>query len=342
MANPEHVEILKQGVGVWNEWRRENPDVDPDIKSGLFKNLILKGINFSRMDLTNTLFQGVNLEGANFKKTMLTRSSFLNSTILNANFTSAQIYYCHFMATALNGVNFSKSTLLGVNFQDTKFSSTYFLSSSLGRCVFANVKFIDTIGLEEVIHLAPSTVGIETILKSNDQIPTSFLRSCGVPEDFIKLIPSLTAQPIQYYSCFISYSSKDDDFAHRLYNDLQGQGVRCWFAPEDMKIGDRIRPRIDQSIRLHDKLLLILSEQSIASQWVEKEVETAFEKERRNPGKTVLFPIMVDGAVMDSDEAWAADIRRTRHIGDFSNWTDYDSYQKAFDRLMRDLKASEE
>jgi hypothetical protein len=48
---------------------------------------------------------------------------------------------------------------------------------------------------------------------------------------------------------------------------------------------------------------------------VEKEVETAFEKERKQ-GRTVLFPIRLDNAVMEAEEAWAADIRRTRHIGD--------------------------
>lgn len=31
MANPEHVEILKQGVDVWNRWREENPEVVPDL-----------------------------------------------------------------------------------------------------------------------------------------------------------------------------------------------------------------------------------------------------------------------------------------------------------------------
>jgi hypothetical protein len=44
---------------------------------------------------------------------------------------------------------------------------------------------------------------------------------------------------------------------------------------------------------------------------------------------------------MESNKAWAALIRRTRHIGDFTRWKDYDSYQKAFDRLLRDLKAEE-
>jgi hypothetical protein len=55
----------------------------------------------------------------------------------------------------------------------------------------------------------------------------------------------------------------------------------------------------------------------------------------------VLFPIRLDNAVMETDEAWAADIRRTRHIGDFSEWKNRDSYQKGFARLLRDLKAED-
>jgi hypothetical protein len=43
---------------------------------------------------------------------------------------------------------------------------------------------------------------------------------------------------------------------------------------------------------------------------------------------------------MDTPKAWAADIRRQRHIGDFSVWKDADSYQRAFDRLLRDLRAA--
>jgi hypothetical protein len=105
-----------------------------------------------------------------------------------------------------------------------------------------------------------------------------------------------------------------------------------------MKIGDKIRPTIDQSIRIHDKLLLILSEHSINSTWVEKKVETAFEEEcKRN--QTILFPVRLDNAVMETDKAWAGDIRRTRHIGDFSRWQDHDAYQQAFERLLRDLQA---
>src|SRR5262245_28881467 len=107
-----------------------------------------------------------------------------------------------------------------------------------------------------------------------------------------------------------------------------------------MKIGDEYRSRIDASIHLHDRLLLILSEHSIKSRWVQKEVETAFEKEAK-ANRLVLFPIQLDAVVMQIAVGWAADIRRQRHIGDFTQWKEHDAYQKAFDRLLRDLKAAD-
>jgi hypothetical protein len=53
----------------------------------------------------------------------------------------------------------------------------------------------------------------------------------------------------------------------------------------------------------------------------------------------VLFPIRIDDAVMEAPQPWAADIRRSRHIGDFSAWKDHDSYRRGFERLLRDLEA---
>ena len=114
--------------------------------------------------------------------------------------------------------------------------------------------------------------------------------------------------------------------------------MRCWFAPEDLKWGERIRTGIDEAIRLHDKLLLILSKSSVASGWVEREVKTALAKERKEK-RTVLFPVRVDKAVFESPFDWATEIRHERNIGDFTRWKNHDDYQKAFNRLLRDLKA---
>lgn len=140
-----------------------------------------------------------------------------------------------------------------------------------------------------------------------------------------------------YNSCFISYSSADKDFAEKLYADLTSVGIQCWFAPEDMHIGAQIRPTLDKAIIARQKLLLVLSENSISSAWVEQEVETAFEKERAK-GELVLFPIALDDAVFRSTIGWAAFIKRTRHVGDFRSWRQVPDYQRALQRVMRDLQ----
>jgi hypothetical protein len=209
----------------------------------------------------------------------------------------------------------------------------------LGGTVFGNVDLSTVKGLETVWHSGPSTIGIDTILRSQGKIPEVFLRGAGVPNSIIEAISVLvdSLESIDYYSCFISYSSEDQAFAERLHADLQSKGVRCWFAPHDMRIGDEIRPRIDESIHQHEKLLLVLSKFSLASPWVKKEVETAFEEEAQHK-KLVLFPIRLDDTVMHTQEAWAADIRRMRHIGDFRQWKEHDEYQQAFTRLLRDLQ----
>jgi hypothetical protein len=136
----------------------------------------------------------------------------------------------------------------------------------------------------------------------------------------------------------MDYSSKDEACAKRLYDDLQGNHVRCWFAPEDLKWGERIRTSIDEAIRFHDQLLLILSKSSEASGWVEREVKTALAKERKEK-RTVLFPVRVDKAVFESPFDWATEIRHERNIGDFTRWKNHDDYEKAFSRLLRDLKS---
>lgn len=141
---------------------------------------------------------------------------------------------------------------------------------------------------------------------------------------------------IQYYSCFISYSSKDEEFALQLYKDLQSHGVRCWFAPEDMKIGARMLDTIDEAIRLRDKVVLILSEASIRSDWVEDEVTKAYAEDRDRKA-TILFPIRIDDSVFQADEAWARKLRDGRNIGDFRRWAECDVYQKSIDRLLRAL-----
>jgi hypothetical protein len=137
-------------------------------------------------------------------------------------------------------------------------------------------------------------------------------------------------------SCFISYSSTDQALAERLYTDLQAHGVTCWYAPHDLEIGEPIVRGIDEAIRRQDAVLLLLSEASVLSGWVEHEVLLTLTRERTE-GRTLLVPLRLDDTVMQMTTGWAADLR-ARHIGDFRGWQEDDAYQQVFGRLLRDLR----
>ena len=64
-------------------------------------------------------------------------------------------------------------------------------------------------------------------------------------------------------------------------------------------------------------------------------------EQERDRQETVLFPVRLDDAIMKETAGWAAHIKRTRNIGDFSQWEEHTAYQKAFTRLLRDLKTEE-
>ncbi len=179
------------------------------------------------------------------------------------------------------------------------------------------------------------------------KIPEVFLRAGACRTNSSTTSGRWLGRPIEFYSCFISYSTKDQEFAERLHADLQAKGVRCWFAPEDMKAGRKLHEQIDEAIRLHDKLLLILSEHSMSSKWVKTEIANARAREEQED-KQLLFPITL--APFEEVKKWklfdaeigddsAREIREY-FIPDFSNWKDHDSYQTAFQRLVKDLKAS--
>src|SRR5215510_8850427 len=246
-----------------------------------------------------------------------------------ANLWRANLWRANVYRANLSQANLSRANLTGANLSHLHLFET----------ICSDTTLTDARGLDTYVHHGPSTLDHRTLAKSGP-LPLAFLRGCGLPDALIDYLPSLLNEPFQFYSCFISYASKDHAFAERLYADLQNKGVRCWFAPEDLKIGDRFRPRIDETIRLYDKLLLVLSKTSVASQWVEQEVETALPRERQQ-GTTILFPIQIDNTVRTLETGWPALIRNTRNIGDFRRWKTHDAYQKAFDRLLRDLKAAE-
>ncbi len=76
-------------------------------------------------------------------------------------------------------------------------------------------------------------------------------------------------------SIFLSHSHSDKEFARRLANDLKKKGVKVWIDEAELEIGDSLIEKISEGIDSMDYLAVLLSPDSVSSNWVRKEISIA-------------------------------------------------------------------
>ena len=327
----EHVEIARQGAVAIRKWRKAKPDRQLNLKGA-----DLCGANLCGADLAGADLTFANLSDARLRNAKLENAKLTLTRLLNVDFSGSDLNYADLGGSDLSGATLADATLFGTRFADCEVTNTDFASSNMARALFADMDLSTARGLAEVNHLDASEICISTIYKSHGRISEVFLRSCGVPETLITYLPSLGGKAFDFFKCFISFTEADDIFSMRLYNDLQGAGIRCWRWKEDARWGRTLMREVDQAIRFYDKLVVILSDNSLQAEPVIREIERALQKEQRD-AKEVLFPIRVDDAVFSWEHELQSDVVR-KTVGDFRNWTDPEQYQKSLDRLIHNLR----
>jgi hypothetical protein len=343
MASEEHVAILRQGAEAWNTWRRSHPGAEPDLANANLIEVDLRGAQLRSANLS-----GTHLRGADLREADLAEAGLFRANLAGARMEGARLYWADLIQTGLERADLRDADLRGADFSGAHLAEANLAGAILEETTFANVDLSRVLGLADVRHRGPSTIGIDTVFRSRGKIPEGFLRGAGVPEPFIAGIPALIAatNPFQFYSCFISYATADQDFAERLYAGLQEKGVRCWFAPHDIQGGRKIYEQIDEAIGAYDKLLLVLSVASMESEWVRTEVAEARRRQMRE-GRRMLFPIRLvrferlrEWKAFDADTGKdSAREVREYFIPDFTCWKDRDGYRAALQRLLHDLEA---
>ncbi|MGK7917723.1 MAG: pentapeptide repeat-containing protein [Prochloraceae cyanobacterium] len=101
MANPEHEAILKRSLSVnnqeiWNNWRKQNPNIKPDLREISLKDCNLIGIDFSNTNLSWSYLNNVDLTNCNLN---------------GANCLGAMIANCRIIGALVQGTNFNKANL---------------------------------------------------------------------------------------------------------------------------------------------------------------------------------------------------------------------------------------
>jgi len=169
----------------------------------------------------------------------------------------------------------------------------------------------------------------------------SWLRS-HPPEPRLPIAPAARFQTV-----FISHSHKDHEFVARLNAALRERGVRTWFSHENLDAGSKIHENIFAAIDSFDRLIVVLSEHSMHSQWVTSELHRAFQRQRTE-GRNILFPIsIVPFEVLqkwtcfdtDSGKDLAVELREFL-IPVISDWTDEYEFSKFVDSIVKGLAAT--
>lgn len=297
--------------------------VKTNISRASLRGIDLSGAFLGEADLKEADLKEADLRNADLDRAYLAGASLIGANLIGANLGDAILRNAWLWDADISRTNLSGADLSGANLRNSDLNNALFNGTILANLDLSLIK-----GLESTHHSGPSTIGIDTLYLSDGNIPEVFLRGCGVPDTMITFAKSLVGKAIDFYSCFISYSHADREFARQLHDRLQGEGIRCWLDEHQMNPGDDIYEEIERGIRYWDKVLLCASENSLNSWWCDNELDTAFSKERdlmksRPGGRQVkaLIPLDLDGYLFSDDyHSGKKQKLKSRLAADFQGW----------------------
>lgn len=373
MANSKILDAVKEGRQALAKFRATNPSVLLDLTDADLKGADLRGMNLRRALLVGAKLIRADLSGANLSEADLTRAS-LKLAILNktdfhrANFFKALLAQADateadFQRANFNGADLSKSNLTRASFVEADFTKAELSDATCLGTDFSRAKFQDTqgsqlvcgwtrwgncdltqvTGLNTAIHHGPSSIGIETWIRSRGQIAAEFLRGSGLPDDFVA---AMQAIPCVSTSCFVRFSHEDLSFAERLAERLRAVGQVCWL--DELPDAGRSELPLEAlfDTQQPNKVLLLASKSSLTSPWIEGEVRRLVEREQQikketNQDVKLVLPITLDGFLFGGDAKGKQDKAiATRVIADFNGWRRNDTkFDEVFPKVLTALGA---
>lgn len=333
-----------------------------------FKGASLRGAKIRQLNLLGSNFQEADLSGSTFELCMMIAVDFYQATCKGTNFFGGT-----FEDSCLVSTDFSYSNLLNVDFQNSLVGYTDFRGTSIGF-----LRNFDKVKMAEVpqemksqisskyvpVHIDMQTIkltaemqrkiheseGLEGVAATPNQHITSFFEKNGVDSAFINAYRSLySRREEKTQSVFISYSTSDQSFADWLYKELRNKEVKVWYAPKDMVGGKTIHDQVRAAIQSYDRVLLVLSDNSIKSKWVMTEISHAYSREK-NRNEKVLFPISIVNydtlqkwELFDSDEGHdLAKYIRSYFVPDFTLWQRGENISQEVTKLIQALTLDKE
>lgn len=125
MANQLHLDILKQGVEVWNKWRREHAEIRPDFSTANLREITLSYADFSyanlqRTDLSGAYLSFADLRGADLRGANLSSAYLRGAYLGRSDLSSASLMGAVLINTNLEQANLVDCRIYGISAWDVR------------------------------------------------------------------------------------------------------------------------------------------------------------------------------------------------------------------------------
>ena len=326
-----------------------------DLREANFSRAIASGANFRGADLRNANLAGANLDRATLSEANLSGADLTNANLDRANldrtnFTGADLTGASFNGANLSRTNLSSCVLNGADFyeavlNDVGTGGSDFRNCVIGYTVFQNCALDNAVGLDEVRHDAPSTIGLDTLLRSRGTLPVSFILGSGVPAAVADLQDAVADTPVTTLEVHISCAAADIPFARQLESNLRSAGVRSWVFAEGFRGNPLVDRRatsgeeeIERWVRHYDRLIVVCTAAGLDSETVRNDITAAHEYQKIFDRWT-MFLVDADG-IMGAGRLRSARLLKEEHrVFDLTAQAGEDEeYQTALADLITNLR----
>jgi uncharacterized protein YjbI with pentapeptide repeats len=301
-----------------------------DLSSADLDRAVLSEANLTGAKLVNANLSRANLSGANLTDADLTGASFAGASLVRANMTNAKCNNADFFQTQFWSVDLTGTDMTG---------------SLFGYSVFQDCDMSGAIGLDQVRHDCPSTVGLDTLFRSKGNIPESFLMGAGLPSAATGFLAAANSDTTSLREVFISCTDGDQEIAKTIRDDLRGLGVRCWVFSQEVR-GNALVDRhsasdqeeVERWLRNYDKMVILGSLASLEVETLLNDI-TAAKQMQLSTEQWCLFLGATDDTLNEPKARFARNLAAEHVVFDLRGHKDNrDTYMKEVERLAEALK----
>lgn len=311
-----------------------------NLRGADLRNANLAGINLDGATLSEANLSGADLTNANLDRTNLDRANFSGADLTGASFNGANLSRTNLSEATLNEADFYEAVLNDVITGDANFHNCI-----IGYTVFQNCAMDAALGLDSVRHDAPSTIGLDTLLRSRGALPESFILGSGIPVAVVGIQDSVSDAPVTTLEVHISCANGDIEFARQLEDNLRDQGVRTWVFAEGFRGNPLVDRRassgeeeIERWVRHYDRLIVVCTAAGLDSETVRNDITAAQESENTNDRWT-MFLVDADGTMASGRSRAARLLKEDHRVFDLAGQSaGSEEYQAALAELIENLR----